>query len=38
VEDHEARALFPAYQRIDTSRPVEGFRLAVNVAYFFWLK
>jgi hypothetical protein len=34
----EGGILFPAYQRIDTSRSVERFRLAVNVAYFFWLK
>jgi hypothetical protein len=34
----EGGVLFPAYQRIDASRSVERFRVAVNVAYFFWLK
>ena len=34
----EGGILFPAYQRIDASRDAERFRIAVNVAYFFWLK
>jgi hypothetical protein len=34
----EGGILFPAYQRIDTSQPAERFRIAVNLAYFFWLK
>ena len=34
----EGGVLFPAYQRIDASRDEERFRVAVNVAYFFWLK
>ena len=34
----EAGVLFPAYQRVDTSSVKERVRVAVNVAYFFWLK
>jgi hypothetical protein len=34
----EGGILFPAYQRIDASRDAEQFRVAVNLAYFFWLK
>jgi hypothetical protein len=34
----EAGVLFPAYQRVDDSRPRERFRVAVNVSYFFWPK
>jgi hypothetical protein len=34
----EAGVLFPAYQHIDTGSPKERLRVAVNVAYFFWLK
>lgn len=34
----EGGILFPAYQRIDASRDAERFRVAVNLAYFFWLK
>ena len=34
----EGGILFPAYQRIDASRGAERFRVAVNLAYFFWLK
>jgi len=34
----EGGILFPAYQRIDASRTAERFRVAVNVAYFLWLK
>ncbi len=34
----EGGVLFPAYQRVDDSRPPERFRVAVNVSYFFWLK
>jgi len=34
----EAGVLFPAYQRVDTTSAKERVRVAVNVAYFFWLK
>ena len=34
----EGGILFPAYQRIDLARDAGRFRVAVNVAYFFWLK
>jgi len=34
----EGGILFPAYQRIDASRDAERFRVAVNLAYFLWLK
>lgn len=34
----EAGVLFPAYQRVDNSSSKEHVRIAVNVAYFFWLK
>jgi hypothetical protein len=34
----EGGILFPAYQQVDEGRIREGIRLAVNVAYFFWLK
>ena len=34
----EGGVLFPAYQRIDTSHSAERFRIAINLAYFFWLK
>jgi hypothetical protein len=34
----EGGVLFPAYQRIDASHNAERFRIAVNFAYFFWLK
>lgn len=34
----EAGVLFPAYQRLDASSAKERVRIAVNVAYFFWLK
>jgi hypothetical protein len=34
----EGGILFPAYQRIDSTRDAERFRVGVNVAYFFWLK
>jgi hypothetical protein len=34
----EGGILFPAYQRIDSTRDVERFRIGVNFAYFFWLK
>jgi hypothetical protein len=34
----EAGVLFPAYQRVDRSSAQETFRVAVNLAYFFWLK
>jgi hypothetical protein len=34
----EAGVLFPAYQRIDSASVKEHVRIAVNVAYFFWLK
>jgi hypothetical protein len=34
----EAGVLFPAYQRVDSGSVKEHVRVAVNVAYFFWLK
>jgi hypothetical protein len=34
----EGGILFPAYQRIDSTRDAERFRVGVNVAYFFWLQ
>jgi len=34
----EAGVLFPAYQRIDSTSVKERVRIAVNLAYFFWLK
>jgi len=34
----EVGVLFPAYQRVDASSVKERVRVAVNVAYFFWLK
>jgi hypothetical protein len=34
----EAGVLFPAYQRVDGSSAKERVRVAVNLAYFFWLK
>jgi hypothetical protein len=34
----EAGVLFPAYQRVDSSAVRERVRVAVNFAYFFWLK
>jgi len=34
----EGGVLFPAYQRVDASSVKEHVRVAVNVAYFFWLK
>jgi hypothetical protein len=34
----EGGVLFPAYQRVDTGRARERVRVAINVAYFFWLK
>ena len=34
----EGGVLFPAYQRVDDARLKERLRVAVNVAYFFWLK
>jgi hypothetical protein len=34
----EAGVLFPAYQDIQPGSPKERVRVAVNVAYFFWLK
>lgn len=34
----EGGVLFPAYQRLDAGLTRERFRVAVNVAYFFWLK
>ena len=34
----EGGVLFPAYQRIDASHSAERFRIAINLAYFFWLK
>ena len=34
----EAGVLFPAYQRVEASAVRERMRVAVNVAYFFWLK
>ena len=34
----EAGVLFPAYQRIDAATARERVRVAVNFAYFFWLK
>ena len=34
----EAGVLFPAYQRVDSTSVKEHVRVAVNVAYFFWLK
>jgi hypothetical protein len=34
----EVGVLFPAYQRVDSGSVKEHVRVAVNVAYFFWLK
>jgi hypothetical protein len=34
----EGGILFPAYQRIGGSREPERFRIAINFAFFFWLK
>ena len=34
----EGGVLFPAYQRVEEGRARERLRVAVNVAYFFWLK
>jgi hypothetical protein len=34
----EGGVLFPAYQRVEASSVKERVRVAVNVAYFFWLK
>jgi hypothetical protein len=34
----EAGVLFPAYERVDPSSVKERLRVAVNLAYFFWLK
>jgi hypothetical protein len=34
----EAGVLFPAYQRVDSTSVKEHVRIAVNLAYFFWLK
>jgi hypothetical protein len=34
----EGGILFPAYQQVDDGRVRERVRVAVNVAYFFWLK
>jgi hypothetical protein len=34
----EAGVLFPVYQRVDAASVKEHVRVAVNVAYFFWLK
>jgi hypothetical protein len=34
----EGGVLFPAYQRVESSTVKERVRVAVNVAYFFWLK
>jgi hypothetical protein len=34
----EGGVLFPAYQRVDSGTVKERVRVAVNVAYFFWLK
>jgi hypothetical protein len=34
----EAGVLFPAYQRVDSTSVREHVRVAVNLAYFFWLK
>ena len=34
----EAGVLFPAYQRVDSTSVKEHVRVAVNLAYFFWLK
>jgi hypothetical protein len=34
----EGGVLFPVYQRIDASHEAERLRIAINVAYFFWLK
>ena len=34
----EAGVLFPAYQRVDSASVKEHVRVAVNLAYFFWLK
>jgi hypothetical protein len=34
----EGGVLFPAYQRVDASHTAERFRVAINLAYFFWLK
>jgi hypothetical protein len=34
----EAGVLFPAYQTVSDGSVKERLRIAVNVAYFFWLK
>jgi hypothetical protein len=34
----EGGVLFPAYQRVDEGLTREHIRVAINVAYFFWLK
>jgi hypothetical protein len=34
----EGGVLFPAYERIDSGASAERIRVAVNIAYFFWLK
>ena len=34
----EGGVLFPVYERIDSGSTTERVRIAVNVAYFFWLK
>jgi hypothetical protein len=34
----EGGVLFPAYERVDRGSTTERVRVAVNVAYFFWLK
>jgi hypothetical protein len=34
----EAGVLFPAYQHVDSASTKEHVRIAVNLAYFFWLK
>jgi len=34
----EGGVLFPAYERVDSGSTKERIRVAVNVAYFFWLK
>ena len=34
----EAGVLFPVYQRVDSASVKERMRVAVNLAYFFWLK
>jgi hypothetical protein len=34
----EGGVLFPAYERVEPGSAKEHVRVAVNVAYFFWLK